>query len=400
MRRTLRGCVATAALAAAAALPPLSAAQRGDCGTCKARLELFVDRVTFQAGEPILITTRLTNLGDREIPIVHSSESTSHSDRYLFEVYTDAGGRVPIPSSGYPFVGPVGLSTIVPGKSDERQLTLNYQVLPLTVGRYRVKAIFETSGQPRLRPESDVLVITIVAMPRDHAKERISRLGRQAESVPCDAAPLLGFTGDNTAIPPLIDMLYSTAEPCAAFAAVEALGYFDRRIVTKSLLDGLAHRGPRERMIEYLVTDLRPAPSRVRPLLVRALRSPDASARAAAVEGLYLLGVDRGAVDRSLFPAFARLLHDPSPDVRRYASIEVGVYGGQLALDALRSAVTDPDDDLSEQATIAVGWIATDAAAESETRRQAVELLTTLADSGRPRVSSEAAECLSKVRPR
>jgi HEAT repeat protein len=198
----------------------------------------------------------------------------------------------------------------------------------------------------------------------------------------------------------LIEILYTTGEACAGFAAVEALGYFDRRIVTQSLFDALIHRGPRERMIEYLVTELDAAPNRVRPLLVRALRSPDASARAAAVEGLYLSDVGRGSVDPTLFPAFARLLHDPSPDVRRYASVVVGMYGGQLALDALRSAVTDLDGDVSAQATIAVGWVAMDAAVGSQTRRQALELLTTLADSGRPGVSSQAVEWLNMVRPR
>jgi HEAT repeat protein len=147
---------------------------------------------------------------------------------------------------------------------------------------------------------------------------------------------------------------------------VEALQYFDRPIVEQSLV--------------------------VRPSLIQALQSPDARARAAAVKGLGLSDIGRGAHDPTLFPTFASLLHDPSPDVRHHASVVVGAYGGQPALDALRSAVTDPDGDVGEQATIAVGWVATKAAIGSETHRQAVEWLMKLADSGSSRVARQAAE--------
>jgi HEAT repeat protein len=271
---------------------------------------------------------------------------------------------------------------------------LNYQVAPLTPGRYSVKGRFGSAyPQPGIRAESNEIAIAIVATSAKQLEARISVLAERIDVDACGVTPLLGFTGDPGAIPPLIDILYGNNDRCQT-GAVDALRYLDPAAVEQSLLDALRRHGPQQRMIHFLIVELKAPADRTTPPLLDALRSADANARAASIEGLTL---SDSATDPKLFPQFAAMLHDPVAKVRHQASIAVGGYGSQQALTALRPLVTDGDQTVSEQATIAVGWIAQAAAIGSETRREAIDLLRKVAGSGRSPASEQALKWLANV---
>lgn len=147
-------------------------------------------------------------------------------------------------------------------------------------------------------------------------------------------------------------------------------------------------------MVHFLVVNLATPNALIRPLLVQALRSADGDARAGAVEGLRL---SNPAHDPELFAPLAAMLRDSVAAVRLKASAAVGGYQNQQALAALTPVVDDADGSASEQATIAIGWIAQAAAIGSETRRTAIEVLRRAANSDRKAVAEQARKWLANV---
>jgi hypothetical protein len=91
------------------------------------------------------------------------------------------------------------------------------------------------------------------------------------------------------------------------------------------------------------------------------------------------------------------MLHDSVAGVRHEAAKLIAGYRNGEALAALRQVVTDPDETVSEQATIAVGWIGQSAAVGSDTRRQAIDVLRIVAKSGSARAAEQAQHWLSTV---
>jgi HEAT repeat protein len=170
--------------------------------------------------------------------------------------------------------------------------------------------------------------------------------------------------------------------------------YLDRRSVRASLVEALRQRGPRERMIDFLVVELRTPNALTRPWLLLALRSGERDSRAAAVEGLYLSNFRH---DPALFAPLATMLRDPVALVRQKASAAVGGYQNQQALTALVPLVDDSDASVAEQATIAVGWIAQSSAVSATTRRDAIDVLRTTATAGRGRASEAARQWLTNA---
>jgi HEAT repeat protein len=284
--------------------------------------------------------------------------------------------------------------SLLPRATDSREFLLNYHVTPVKPGRYAVKGIFQSPYVQRgIRIESNTVAITVVETRAERVRLRIANLLRHVDADPARTATLLGFTGNPEAIPSVVDLLYSASDHVTA-AAVDALLFFDPAAVRQSLLDALNRRGPRDRMIYFLVVMLRTPLALTQAPLLNALRSADSEARAAAVEGLRL---SNRASDPKLFAPLAAVLRDPVSQVRHRAASAVGQYVNQHALDALRPVVADPDPDVSEQATIAVGWVADASPRESKTRADAVELLRALAASSRRGTSEQAKYWLSRV---
>jgi hypothetical protein len=367
-----------------------------DCALCQLRFDLAVDRNTYEVGEPIQLSLRLTNLGTTQIQVQHTSDVTGRHDGYRFEVLEEDGRQVADPgAASISLMGALGGTvSVAPQDTDNRRLMLNYHVAPLKPGRYSVRGLFRSSyPQPGLDAGSNRVVISIQPTSPDRLRQRVSGLVRDLEVDVRRGAAFLGFTGDVAAISPLVDLLYRKDDGLQV-AALDALLYLDRGTVEESLLDALKQRGARERMVQFLVVNIATPNASIRPLLVQALRSADGDARAGAVEGLRL---SNSAHDPELFAPLAAMLRDSVAAVRLKASAAVGGYQNQQALAALTPVVDDADVSASEQATIAIGWIAQAAAIGSETRRTAIEVLRRAANSDRKAVAEQARKWLANV---
>jgi hypothetical protein len=260
------------------------------CESCRLRFELRADKVTYEVGEPIVLAIRLANVGTTQIQVQHTSDISGRHDGYRFEVFDEAAHQLPDPGNAAISLlgGLEGTVSVAPGRADSRQLTLNYQVAVLKPGRYSIKGVFDSSyPQSGVHAESNSLAINIQPTPAGHLRQRVNSLVQNVDSDPGAVAPYLGFTGDETAIPPLVDLLYHKDDHVQV-AALDALLYLDRGAVEQSLLDAVRDRGPRERIVYFLIEGRAIPNALIRPLLIQGLRSADAAARMGAVEGLRL----------------------------------------------------------------------------------------------------------------
>ena len=366
------------------------------CDDCTLRLALASDKPSYEVGEPITLSVQLTNAGRRPVIVEHTSDVTGRHDGYRFDVIDEGGHRVADPGAGaaslLEAIG--GYASINPGGSDDRQFLLNHHVAPLKPGRYVVKARFGSRFVGRgAAVESNAVAIVIVPTSPERMRQRIVDLTSRVGDDPGGAATLLGFTGDRAAIPTVIDLLYRKDDQIAA-RAMDALLYFDTATVRESLLDALRRQGPSDRMIWFLVVKLSAPPPDTERFLLAALQSRDPDTRAAAVDGLRLS--NRGNAP-DLFVPLAAMLTDSVAKVRQRAASAVGQYADRRAFNALRSVVADSDSEVSEQATIAIGWVATAAAEGSSTRTEAIDLLREIAAGTRAGNSRQARYWLSRV---
>jgi hypothetical protein len=287
----------------------------------------------------------------------------------------------------------IGSSTsIQPGDSCKRELLLNYRIPPLGPGRYTVQGTFQVRGAGRTESASESF--RIIETPQARVDERVSRLVKELKEG-ADAqriAPLLGFTGSPKAIAPLLDLLHTGADGIQASAA-QGLLYLDPDSVRKAILNSLKKRGPSSRLVHLLVVTLQAKPAEVIPLLLPWLEDKDGNTRCAAVKGLTL--ANRAKAPELFGPLKARLA-DSLPRVRHSAAAAIGVYQDAEALRALKEVVRDPDSGVSEQAAIAVGWVAMGAKPESAVRKEAIAILRQVAKAG-GRSGEQAAEWLGKV---
>jgi len=147
-------------------------------------------------------------------------------------------------------------------------------------------------------------------------------------------------------------------------------------------------------MVQFLGVTLTTQNAVIRPLLIQGLRSGDGDARMGAVEGLRL---SNSGSDSELFAPLAAALRDPVAGVRQNAAVAVGEYQNEQALAALTPLVDDPDITVSEQTTIAIGWIAQSAAVGSDTRVTAIDVLRRAAKSARTAVADQARKWLADI---
>ncbi len=358
------------------------------------RMTLSRNKDRYEVGEPIVLTIRLTNTGPTPLAVPSSSEVTGRHDGYSFEVRNDRDETIKDPGNEYiTLLHSLGSSTAVaPGGSSTRELFLNYRVPPLRPGKYTVQGRFQPRGEGQA--ESPRETFRIVETPAARLAERVSGLAKELKDG-ADAqriAPLLGFTGSPQALGPLLDLLHGEADG-AAVSAAQALLYLDRDVVRKALLGSLKTRGPSSRLVHLLVVPLQARADEVIPLLVPWLEDRDGRARYAAVEGLALANRAKAP---ELFARLKARLGDSLPRVRQRAAAAIGVYQDAEALKALKAAVRDPDPGVSEQATIAVGWVAMGAQPDGALRKEAIAVLREVARAG-GRSGEQAAYWLAKV---
>lgn len=393
----MRSCLLFVFVSVAVVGPSVQSTKAQPAPVNTLRFELALDKKTYEVGEPILLTLRLTNSGGIPLKVPVSSEVTGRHDGYSFHVQNDRGEALKDPLHEYiALMHSLGSAeSLQPGNSYTRDLLLNYHVPTLKPGKYTVKGTFQPRGVgQKAQAGSAAVTFQIVATPPVTLEKRVARLAEELRAGG-DArrlSPLLGFTGSSTATGPLIDVLYVKAEG-AQVAAAQALLYLDKDTVKKSLFEALSKRGPRDRMIYLLVVPLQVKAEEVTPLLVRWLEDKCGATRYAAVYGLAL---SNGAKAPELLPLLELRLKDPLAMVRQGAAAAIGAYQNAAALKALKAAVHDPDPGVSEQATIAVGWVAAAAKPASAVRKAAIEVLRDVVQSG-GRPAEQATYWLGKV---
>jgi HEAT repeat protein len=286
------------------------------------------------------------------------------------------------------------LKSVSAGNSDTREILLNYYTARLEPGRYTLKGILEPRHSSQtFREESAPVVFEILPTPDDSLRARVANLAQNSGRNARTTAALLGFTGHPDAVAPLIDMLYSTDDGVAV-GGYDALLYFRAGDVRPRLLDALRERGPRARLVHLLTVPLQASASEVNPILTTALTHTDSVVRDATIEGLRLANRPPAP---DLFALLAARLSDPVATVRHRATIAVGGYQNAAALEALKGVVNDSDPTVREQAAIAVGWAAQAATPGSATRRDAIEVLRQIIQSGQDPASRQAADWLARV---
>src|SRR5438552_2298019 len=104
------------------------------------RFALALDKKTYEVGEPIVLTLRLTNSGSLPLQVPVSSELTGRHDGYSFQVQNDKGETLKDLCHEYITLGHSlgGSESVQPGDSHTRDLLLNYRVPPLKPGKYTV----------------------------------------------------------------------------------------------------------------------------------------------------------------------------------------------------------------------------------------------------------------------
>jgi HEAT repeat protein len=254
-------------------------------------------------------------------------------------------------------------------------------------------ARFAKAGE--IRAESVRISFEILETPPARLRARVSGLAHDLTDTNArQMAPLLGFTGDASAVAPLVQRLYSF-DRGAQVAAADALLYLNPERVREGLWNYIGTRGPRETLV-YLLSLLsgleNPEAGR---LLARWLGARNADARAAAVHGV---AISNRSKDPELFEPLKLRLGDPIPAVRRNAVMAVSAYANEAAFEALKPAVQDANPDVRAQASSAVGWIAAAAAPGSSLRRDAVAVLKSIVQLGCADEKRPAIYYLEKIR--
>lgn len=208
----------------------------------------------------------------------------------------------------------------------------------------RLRAAMELPADPAellnaLRDETDpavqeMLIWSLVQYPQQAAAVR-AELAASTSGYRRALLRAVAKWSDLTAAPAVIDCL-SDDDPTVRDQAVDTLGQLVCPEATTALIDLLGGTTVnRDRLITALALH---GPAAIAGL-VRTLHTGTAAARSAAAECLGL--VDEASVDLAI-PALRQALTDPDREVRQTALMSLGGLGGR-AREALRAAMADPE---------------------------------------------------------
>jgi hypothetical protein len=108
------------------------------------KLQIALDKTAYQAGERIVATATLLNVGDAPINVRRSADETGRSDGFRVELWKDSANArqsPPPPPSG----GPGVAESLPPGGTNTRTLVLNRMLGSLTPGKYRLQIIYSAT---------------------------------------------------------------------------------------------------------------------------------------------------------------------------------------------------------------------------------------------------------------
>jgi HEAT repeat protein len=199
------------------------------------------------------------------------------------------------------------------------------------------------------------------------------------------SAELLGLLGDHAPRAELERMLATDRDPEVRIVAARALGEIGHPGSAGPLVDAVS--GPRAVPLRIVARSLARLGPAAAPVLVQAMSSIEASARAVAAE---ILGLGGAVTAVGVLASHAT--HDPDDDVRIRSARALGRIGVPSALAVLgRCVAVDEPQALRAVAARAIGEVG---------GPEAVRLLVPLLDDADHRVASNAARALSGLGPR
>ncbi len=284
---------------------------------------LALEKSTVEAGEPIVAVVRVVNHGTGDYIAQTSTRPAGSFDGFAFAVEDENGRPATPPRSRLPAAHWLGSwTTVKPHDQFERKLFLNYWFLPLNPGRYTVRGQYvprTTAGNHTVEwpaVHAPPLEFTVIPVGETKLAVRVERLTAQLETGDLIAADFLGFTGDETAIAPLLNALHARDETLQRHAANALSNILDRPTIIAAALDSLREKGPNHIFVEWLHKWKLPA-SQLIPAYLLRVADPDVVTRLGALIGLQL---ERDAAHASAIrDAGLRALTDKDAAVRQEA---------------------------------------------------------------------------------
>jgi len=301
-------------------------------------IRLRLDKAKFEVGEAIPATISIVNNGNTDYLLQASTEPTGALDGWSFTVTDSEGVMVACPTALLRSSNWIGSwLTLRRHEKSERKFFLNHWVAPMVPGQYVVTASYlprtVAGNVPRDWPVVQTSRIAFHIAPTTSTKldVRISRLGDDAAKGDLLAVDFLGFTGENAAIAPLLDAVYSDDLRVQRRAAFALSYLIDRPAVIEAGIARVKEHGPNPVLAEWL-SQAGASMQTLLPLYFAAVSSNAANQRAGAFTGLRLcLGSSALTTSEAVFVrrAMRRGLQDADSRVRYEA-----VLGTKLADDA------------------------------------------------------------------
>lgn len=313
------------------------------------QIEIFLrlDKEQFEVGEAIPATLEIFNRGAEEYPALSSTEPTGVMDGITFAVTDAASNAVPIPvrlTKPDTWIG----SWLVLRRHEkcERKLFLNHGFMPLSPGRFAVQATYVPRGTndwPGIQSQRvEFEIVPTTSMKLD---VRITRLTEQSEKGDEIAVDFLGFTGENAAIAPLTEALYSDDFHIQRRAAVALSLINDQGMALKLVLKKADELGPTAMIAEWLAVAKAP-PQLILPIYLRAMNAHEPMTRLGGMTGLRL-GLNAALADKRFATptrwAIRHALADRDSRVRYEAVLTTQLHPEPQTIDILKNlAKADP----------------------------------------------------------
>ena len=135
-----------------------------DVPTAVLKLQIALDKTTYQSGDRIVVTATLANVGNAPIDVRHSADETGRSDGFRVELTSEKNSGNALRDDQPPSTTAGIAEPLSPGATTSRQLLLNSSLGSLQPGRYRLKIMYEaTYPDGQIAIDSEPLTLEIKA---------------------------------------------------------------------------------------------------------------------------------------------------------------------------------------------------------------------------------------------